>query len=242
MTVDNIEDLSSQYADFDFNKASLFETPIGKETLQHQLNFLLKKVDGSTASAKYIMEVHKAIENLASSFFDIDMTIKLIEFAHPKIKSFKMTRVDRGEYLQYHFENYYFRLPKIKDQALQLLNVVFRMGHKQSPTLEKHVLKNEKVIQGNFTAFILYLEDAFKSIIDLRHTIAHRANVSGSDIAMITSYQFTAYDKEIYELNVKSLVSKTIKLKFNQGRIKQCIIALLLMLEADYNQVKASLG
>lgn len=127
-----MQDLFNDPPDFDFNKASLFNTPLGKFTLQHDMDFLLKKIDETTPAFHYTRSVHHALVNIHQSFSNLELTFKLIEFARPNIKSFKMTKVERGEYLQYHFENYYFRLPKLKDQALQLINMVYRLGLPQS--------------------------------------------------------------------------------------------------------------
>ena len=92
----------------DYNDLSLFTTPLGEAVQQEKMQMLLGEVNPNTDRSVYISKVNDCITSIVQSFDDTDLTIKLIKFADPKIKSFKMTRVDRGDYLKYHFENYFF--------------------------------------------------------------------------------------------------------------------------------------
>lgn len=227
---------------FDWLKQSFFTTSIGREVQQITCEILLKRIKRDTQYADYIMSVNDAISNLTQSFEDIKLTVKLIEFANPNIKSFKMTRVDRGDYIKYHYENYFFRLPKIKDQVLQLLNVVYRMGLSQSKGLEKRVRNHPKVIYNNQFYYLDYLEEAFSSVKPYRDIIAHRADLSTSDFAMLTSYQFIEHDKEEYDLRVRLKIGLTYIITKNLGTLKQAIISLILSLEDEFNLISTSLS
>ena len=136
-----IEIDEKRIAGFDWNAQSLFTTPLGQQVQSEFTEMLLGRRDRTSEYAVYIESVNNFISDLSQSFWDIDMTLKLIEFAHPKVKSFKITRIDRGYYLKFLWENYFFRLPKLKGITLNLLNVVYRMGHTQSPGLGKQVRK-----------------------------------------------------------------------------------------------------
>ncbi|MBX3253501.1 MAG: hypothetical protein KF862_05115 [Chitinophagaceae bacterium] len=182
-----------------YNELSLFTTPLGQVVQIENVEAVLGKRDAGTERALYIARVNDSLSSIAQSFWDIELTIKLIEFAHPKIKSFKMTRVDRGEYLKYHFENYIFRLPKLKDQVLNLLNIVFQLGYSQSNGLEKKI-KNTAILQEKkLLVFLNYFNDAFCQIKPLRDTIAHRGDLADSNLAMLTTYLLVKYDPELYD-------------------------------------------
>ena len=187
----------------DYNEMSLFTTPLGKAVQQEKTQILLGKTDKDTERAIFISEVNESITSISQSFWDIDLTIKLIKFADPKIKSFKMTRVDRGEYLKYHFENYFFRLPKLKDQILNLINVIFQLGYSQSNGLERRI-RNTKVIQERkILYFVDYFSDVFTNIKPIRDTIAHRGDLDDQNFAMLSSYSILKYDENHY----KSLIN-----------------------------------
>lgn len=235
---DEFKNLSSK---INWLEQSIFTTPIGKTVQNKHVEFILSRKKEKTPAELYISEIHDAMGNIVQSFDDIKLTIKLIEFAHPKIKSFKMTRVDRGNYLKYHYENYIFRLPKIKDQVLQLLNVAYQMGHTQSPGLEKKVRKHPKVHE-NKSIYLDYLDHAFSTIKPYRDIIAHRADLVTSDFAMLTSFQLVEYDKNVYEDLLKMKVSMTYVMTKNLGAIKQAIIILLMSLGDEFNSILESLS
>ena len=226
----------------DWNAQSLHTTTIGRAVQEVVTDMTLGKREKTSAFAQYHREVDDAIGNLSQSFWDIDLTIKLIEFAHPKIKSFKMTRVDRGDYLKYIFENYFFRLPKLKDQVLQLLNVVYEMGHGQSPGLEKKVRKHPRIQGQHVETYLNYLDEALEKIKPLRDLIAHRGDLPGADFAMLTSYQLSPYDREVYEEQLKAMNSYTYILEKNQGALKQMVIILLMHLKDDFDKVAGNLS
>ena len=226
----------------DWNKQSLFTTPLGQTVQRHKTAMLLEKEDKTTEFAQYVNELNEAITNLSQSFWDIDLTLKLIKFADPKIKSFKMTKVDRGDYLKYHFENYYFRLPKLKDQALQLLNVLYRMGLGQSQDQERKVRKHEKVEHKKLFYFIDYLNEAFSDIKPIRNIIAHRGDLSDSNLTLLTTHQIFPIAKEQYERMVRMQINYAYVFENNQGALKQSIIYLLLALEEDFNNICATLS
>ncbi|MES2419544.1 MAG: Cthe_2314 family HEPN domain-containing protein [Bacteroidota bacterium] len=220
--------------EIDYNEISLFTTPLGEAVQQEKTQIILGKVDSSTERAQYISKVNDSISSIAQSFWDIDLTVKLIEFANPKIKSFKMTRVDRGDYLKYHFENYFFRLPKLKDQVLNLLNVIFQLGYSQSNGLEKKIRNTIVLQEKKMLYFLDYFNDTFSKIKPLRDTIAHRGDLSDQNFAMLTSYSILKYDEDIYNSLLKSQISYTYIFQKNQGILKQAVITLLLVLYDDY--------
>lgn len=226
----------------DYNELSLFTTPLGEAVQQEKMQMILGKINSDTKRALYISKVNDCITSITQSFDDIDLTIKLIKFADPNIKSFKMTRVDRGEYLKYHFENYFFRLPKLKDQVLNLLNVLFQLGHSQSNGLERRVRNNETLQQKKLIYFIDYLDDAFSKIKPIRDTIAHRGDLADQNFAMLTSYPMVKYDEKVYNLLLKNQISYTYIFEKNQTILKQTAITLLLVLFDDYNASLKSIG
>ncbi|WP_394674031.1 hypothetical protein [uncultured Chryseobacterium sp.] len=83
--------------EMDYNEMSLFTTPFGQLVQKEKTDIVLGHIKNDTNRSKYISNVNDSIYAISQSFLDIDLTIKLIKFADPKIKSFKMTRVDRGE-------------------------------------------------------------------------------------------------------------------------------------------------
>ena len=220
----------------DYNDLSLFTTPLGEAVQQEKIQMMLGKVSPDTERSIYISKVNDSITSIVQSFDDIDLTIKLIKFADPKIKSFKMTRVDRGDYLKYHFENYFFRLPKLKDQVLNLLNVLFQLGYNQSNGLEKKIRNNETLQQKKLLYFIDYFNDAFSKIKPIRDTIAHRGDLADQNLTMLTSYSMVRYNENIYHLLLKNQIAYTYIFEKNQGILKQTVITLLLVLYDDYNE------
>ena len=220
----------------DYNDLSLFTTPLGEAVQQEKIQMMLGKVSPDTERSVYISKVNDSITSIVQSFDDIDLTIKLIKFADPKIKSFKMTRVDRGDYLKYHFENYFFRLPKLKDQVLNLLNVLFQLGYNQSNGLEKKIRNNETLQQKKLLYFIDYFNDAFSKIKPIRDTIAHRGDLADQNLTMLTSYSMVRYNENIYHLLLKNQIPYTYIFEKNQGILKQTVITLLLVLYDDYNE------
>lgn len=153
--------MEDNISEIDYNEMSLFTTPIGQIVQKEKTDIVLGRIKNDTNRSKYISDVNDCIYSISQSFWDIDLTVKLIKFADPKIKSFKMTRVDRGEYLKYHFENYFFRLPKLKDQVLNLLNVVFQLDYAQSNGLERKICNNPILQEKKLLIFIDYFNDAF---------------------------------------------------------------------------------
>ncbi len=226
----------------DWNAQSLFTTPMGQIVQQSITEMYIKKYDKTSEYYEYMQEVNEAISNLSQSFWDIDLTIKLIKFSHPKIKFFKMTKVDRGDYIKYHFENYFFRLPKLKDQVLQLLNIVFRMKLSQSKGLEKKVIAHQCVQDKKLDIFLNYFEEAFSKIRPLRDTIAHRSDLTDANMSMLTSYQLVPYNREQYELRLCMMISYTYIFEKNQCLFKQAVIILLLALEEDFNLIVNTLA
>lgn len=220
----------------DYNDLSLFTTPLGKTVQQEKIQMLLGEVNPNTDRSIYISKVNDCITSIVQSFDDTDLTIKLIKFADPKIKSFKMTRVERGDYLKYHFENYFFRLPKLKDQVLNLLNVLFQLGYNQSNGLEKKIRNNETLQQKKLLYFVDYFNDAFSKIKPIRDTIAHRGDLADRNFAMLTSYSMVKYNENVYNLLLKNQIAYTYIFEKNQGILKQAIITLLLLLYEDYNE------
>jgi hypothetical protein len=221
--------------DFDWNEQSLFSTPIGKIVQLHTTAMLLDKQEKTSEYALYLKRSNDVIFNLSQSFWDIDLTIKLIHFADPKIKSFKMTRVDRGDYIKYHMENYFFRLPKLKDLVLQLLNVIYNMGLTQSKGLEKKVRAHQKVQDNKLYIYLDYFEEALAKIRPLRDTIAHRGDLEDANLAVLSTYQLSPFDRREYESRVRMAMSYTYIFEKNQGILKQAVIVILLALEADFN-------
>lgn len=229
--------------EIDYNELSIFTTPLGKLVQKEYMDTLLNKrsthINKNTHTDReiYIAKIHENLTSINQSFWDIDLTIKLIEFAHPKIKSFKMTRVDRGEYLKYHFENYFFRLPKLKDQVLNLLNVLYQLGYNQSNSLEKKIRKYKKIEEKKLFLFLDYFDDFFAKIKPLRDTIAHRGDLVDKNIAMLISYSLVKYDTELYHSLIKGQISYTYIIRKNQGILKQAIIILLIALNDEFVEI-----
>ena len=220
----------------DYNDLSLFTTPLGEAVQQEKIQMMLGKVSPDTERSVYISKVNDSITSIVQSFDDIDLTIKLIKFADPKIKSFKMTRVDIGDYLIFNFENYFFRLLKLKDQVLNLLNVLFQLGYNQSNGLEKKIRNNETLQQKKLLYFVDYFNDAFSKIKPIRDTIAHRGDLADQNLTMLTSYSMVRYNENIYHLLLKNQIAYTYIFEKNQGILKQTVITLLLVLYDDYNE------
>ncbi|MDB5032194.1 Cthe_2314 family HEPN domain-containing protein [Mucilaginibacter sp.] len=229
-------------ANFDWNAQSLFSTPLGQEVQQLTTMMLLDKHEKTSEYAQYIKAVGDVLFDLSQSFWDIDMTIKLIDFAHPKIKSFKITQVDRGDYLKYMLENYFFRLPKLKDITLNLLNTVYRMGYTQSPGLDKKVRKHPEVQAQKLTLYLDYFDEIFQKIRPLRDRVAHRGDLQDGTLAMLSSYQLNPYDEELYHMELKGTIAYNYFFEKNQGILKQTILILLMQLKADFDQISGSLS
>ncbi|EHQ29684.1 Cthe_2314 family HEPN domain-containing protein [Mucilaginibacter paludis] len=226
----------------DWNAQSLFITLLGQEVQRVTTAILLDKHEKTSEYALYMKAVNDVLFNLSQSFWDIDMTIKLIEFAKPKIKSFKMTRVDRGDYLKYMLENYFFRLPKLKDITLQLLNVVYRMGHSQSPGLEKKVRKHPAVQTNKLFYYLDYFDESFEKIRPLRDRIAHRGDLEDSTLAMISSYQLYPYNDEVYHDQLEDMIAYNYVFEKNQGILKQAVLILLMHIKDDFDKVAGNLS
>jgi hypothetical protein len=240
--MDEIEIDEERITNFDWNAQSLFTTPLGQTVQSEFAEMLLGRRDRTSEYAVYIESVNDVIGDLSQSFWDIDMTLKLIEFAHPKVKSFKMTRVDRGDYLKFMWENYFFRLPKLKDITLNLLNVVYRMGHTQSPGLEKRVRKHADVQAQKLYLYLDYFDDAFSKIKPIRDSIAHRRDLQDSTFAMLSTYQLKPYDQEMYETLLKGTISYNYIFEKNQGILKQAVLILLMYLKDDFDRITGGLS
>jgi hypothetical protein len=227
---------------FDWNAQSLFSTPLGQEVQRMTTEMLLDKREKTSEYAQYMKAVNDVLFDVSQSFWDIDMTIKLIEFSHPRIKSFKMTRVDRGDYLKYMLENYFFRLPKLKDITLNLLNTVYRMGHTQSPGLEKRVRKHPDVQAQKLILYLDYFDEVFRKIKPLRDRIAHRGDLQDGTLAMLSTYQLAPYDEELYHTELKGTIAYNYFFEKNQGIQKQAILVLLMHLKDDFDKISGSLS
>ncbi|QCO45929.1 MULTISPECIES: Cthe_2314 family HEPN domain-containing protein [Elizabethkingia] len=225
--------IEDDISEIDYNEMSLFTTPIGQIVQKEKTDIVLGRIKNDTDRSKYISNVNDCIYSISQSFWDIDLTIKLIKFADPKIKSFKMTRVDRGEYLKYHFENYFFRLPKLKDQVLNLLNVVFQLDYAQSNGLERKICSNPILQKKKLLIFIDYFNDAFSKIKPLRDIIAHRGDFSDFNLTMLTIYPSLKYDVKEYDSRLKGQIAYTYIFEENQGILKNAVIALLLLLHNE---------
>lgn len=228
-------------AKFDWNAQSLFSTPLGMEVQRVATEMLLDKHEKTSEYAKYIKAVNDVLFDLSQGFWDIDTTIQLIAFTHPRIKSFKMTKVDRGNYLKYMLENYFFRLPKLKDVTLNLLNMVYRMGLTQSPGLEKRVRKHPEVQSQSLALYLDYFDEALKKIKPLRDRIAHRGDLQDSRLEMLSSYRFSPYDEKLYHEDLKNTISYTYIFEKNQAAIKQAVMILLMQLKDDFDKISGAL-
>lgn len=231
--------------EIDYNELSLFTTPLGQVVQMEYCNNLLKERHSNTERTErslYIARIYESLSSITQSFSDIDLTIKLIQFADPKIKSFKMTRVDKGEYLKYHFENYLFRLPKFKDQVLHLLNLIYQLNYHQSNALEKKIRKTKMLQEKNLLLFLDYFDEVFSKIKPIRDIIAHRGELVDGNIAMLTSYSLMEYDKELYNSLLKGQIAYVHLFQYNKGVIKKAIIILLLTLNDDFTAILNSLN
>ena len=219
----------------DWNEQSLFTTPLGRTLQQYKMDIVLGKFNKTSEFANYVESVDNEVYNISRTFWDLDITLKLIKFADPKIKSFKMTKVNRGDYLRYHFENYFFRLPKLKDQVLHLLNQIYRMGFSGTFGLEKKVRTHTRVKDNNFSHYLDYLDYAFEKIKPIRNSIAHRNELKDSNLALLSLEDLGVLDESQYQMRVQLAINNIIPLEKNQGTLKQTIITLLMMLEDDFN-------
>ena len=217
-------------------ETSLFETPIGKIVQRKKTEALLGRSDPKDPCIQYYNELNDALYNLSHTFWDLGLTIKLIRFAHPDIKSFKMTKVDKGDYLKYHFENYFFRLPKLKDQVLQLINILYQLNFKQDPGLEKKIRRHPKVQQGVMAHLIDYFDEALRNITPLRHRIAHRSDLENQEFAMLSAYSILEYEDEGKDQTIRGLVAQSFIMEQNQATLKEAVIAVLFSLEEDFNE------
>jgi DNA primase len=68
----------------------------------------------------------------------------------------------------------FFQAAQTKDITLNLLNVIYRMGHTRSPGLEKRVRKHADVQAQKLHLYLDYFDDAFSKIKPIRDSIAHR--------------------------------------------------------------------
>lgn len=241
MFADIEDETNSLLENFDWNAQSLFITPLGQEIQRISGRILLGKQENQSEYAKYINSLSGALSTMSQCFWDIDMTIKLMEFARPEIKSFKMTRVDRGDYLRYIMENYFFRLPKLKDVTMQFLNLFYRMGHSQSVGLEKKIRKHPDVISNKLSVYLDYFDFALEKIAPVRHRIAHRGELEDSTLTMLSIYHIVPYDQKTYETLLKSMISYSFLFKQTQREFKKAVIGLLLMLKADFDKISAIL-
>jgi hypothetical protein len=240
--MDESEIDEEQIANFDWNAQSLFSTPLGQEVQRVSTDMLLDKREKTSEYAQYVKAVNDVLFDLSQSFWDIDLTIKLIEFAHPRIKSFKMTKVDRGDFLKYMLENYFFRLPKLKDITLNLLNIIYRMGYSQSPGLDKRVRKHPNVQAQKLTLYLDYFDEVFGKIRPMRDRIAHRGDLQDGTLAMLSTYQINAYDDELYHIGLKDIIANNYIFEKNQGILKQSILVLLMHLKEDFDKISGSLS
>lgn len=219
----------------DWNEQSLFTTPLGRTLQQYKMEILLGRVKKASEFANYIENVDDEVYNISRTFWDLDLTLKLINFADPKVKSFKMTRVDRGDYLRYHLENYFFRLPKLKDQVLHLLNQIYRMGFSGSFGLEKKIRTHSRIKDNKYFHYLDYFDYAFEKIKPIRNSIAHRHELKDWNLALLSLKDVGILDENQYQMRVQLAINNTIPLEENQGSLKQAIITLLMMLEEDFN-------
>jgi hypothetical protein len=145
-----------------------------------------------------------------------------------------MARVDRSEYLKYHFENYFFRMPKLKDQVLNLLNVVFELNYNQSNSLEKKIYNTTILQEKKLLYFVDYFNEVFSKIKPLRDIIAHRGNLADQNLAMLMSYSLLKNNEVEYNSLLKFQIAYTHIFQKNQVILKEAIITLLLVIHEAY--------
>jgi len=63
-----------------------------------------------------------------------------------------------------------------------------------------------------------------------------------STLATLSTYQLSPYDKEVYETQLKGLVSYNWIFEKKQGILKQDVLILLMHLKDDFDMISASLS
>jgi hypothetical protein len=116
------------------------------------------------------------------------------------------------------------------------------MGHTQSPGLEKRVRKHPEVQAQKLFYYLDYFDEAFQKIKPLRDEIAHRGDLVDSTLAMLSTYQLSSYNEDVYHTQLKSVIAHNWIFEKNQGTLKQAVIILLMQIKDDFDRIAASLS
>lgn len=169
----------------------------------HELDLINKtKEDNLSGIESYIVDSFLKSNKIIATLESLDISIRILIKFHPqfnkRLNFSKLTENDAKE-IQYHIENFYLRITKVKDQILLLINHLFELKlrnidcsyDKVSKAIEKR-LKSKPGDEIYVQEILLCLsikdyKDKFKVVDDYRNFIAHRGEYSDDDLNLLSS-------------------------------------------------------
>lgn len=222
-------------------KVKATDIPIVKMIIIHNGKIILKKYrekEVLTPGEEYVTKLNNSLIALMDNFRDLEL-IELFLAERLKVKTINRKEVTDPEYIRYHMENYFIRVHKIKDQVCILLNNFFKLGHYENSWLEKNMLKDEFLKATSLTIYIKYCNEIFRQLRSIRNQIAHRSNLSTSDLGMLDgillSNSISKKMRNTYfiykEAQIRLFVFVSEK---NRKILHEAIISLLIILTQAY--------
>lgn len=172
-------------------------------TKYHELDLINKaKSDSLSDLELYIIDSFFKSNRIDATLQLLNISIKCLLKFHPqfnkRLNLNKLTEDDAKE-IQYHIENFYFRITKVKDQILLLINHIFELKLKNKDcTYDKVSKAIEKRVKSK-TGDKIYVQemllslsiqdykDKFKEVDNYRNYIVHRGEYIDDDLNLVSS-------------------------------------------------------
>lgn len=213
------------------------------------------------------VEPYEYVKKVNSYLIKIQHTIKTIQFSrvflaerHPAIYDYINcnSSISIDEYLRYHIESYFLRLPVYKDQILQLINSVYKYNVKLGNGFEKRISKSatpetKDTIKDIIQAIDLLIE----KVKPIRNKIAHEGYFHDNDLGMLSGgilymskdieFQNEMESKTGYKFgknNLDKILSETIMnnikdMRYNETEIGTNLFWVLNLIYPEYkNQIE----
>lgn len=193
----------------------------------HELDLINKtKRNSLTDNELYILESFLKSNRIIATLETLNISIKCLLKYHPQFNkrlNFNKLTEDDAKEIQYHIENFYIRVTKVKDQILLLINHIFELNLKNmdctydkvSKAIEKRV-KNKTgdkiyVQEMLLSLFIQDYKDKFKNVDNYRNFVAHRGEYSDDDLNLVSSVLYfrdlektKKYPNDLFEQTMKN--------------------------------------
>jgi hypothetical protein len=197
--------------------AQIIKEAVSDPGLRYQTEFPLTRP--LRADEEYVRRAYISARELLTVCHQMVFAVEFLS-GFRKRKMVSGGLVTRLDHLIYHLENHFIRVGMIMDRALQLVNVVFRLGIPERECRFTVVALNEHVSHTQVTHCLQELEHILEPYKGHRHIIIHRRRYTDKGIEKIEPFYIlesvgldeekTDIITELYPL-VKSLTDKEVR-------------------------------